>query len=76
MNNTHCTTDIFEKPIEIEDLDKTIKQTELFVGFSKSTKIEFKHQTKVGELKATGTQYYNDLLNKLNIIKENENTSN
>ena len=72
MMNTLFTTDIFEKPIEITDLDQAIKQTKMFVGFSEKTEINLQHTTKVGTLKATGLEYYTDLLNKLKIIKENE----
>ncbi len=72
MNSTRFITDIFEKPIEIEDLEKAIKQTIEFVSFSKSTKIVFNHTTKKGVLKASGLEYYTDLLTKLNTIKENE----
>lgn len=72
MSNKLITTDIFEKPIEITDLDQAIKQTKDFIGFSSRTDITFEHVTKVGVLKATGLEYYNDLLNKLNKIKSNE----
>lgn len=73
--NKLFTTDIFEKPIEITDLDKAIKQTKNFVAFSEKTEINLQHTTKVGTLKATGLEYYKDLLNKLKIIKENERTN-
>jgi hypothetical protein len=66
------TIDLFGKPLIIENLDKAIEQTEYFIEFSQRKEINFSEIIHNKRISYTGLQYYNDLLNKLINIKENE----